>query len=264
MPLETSDPFFIEAAGRRLRAQRMGSATEGASPVLVFLHEGLGGIGQWRGIPAELCQQTNLRGLVYERWGFGESEPLSLPRPDDYLSIEAEQSLPAVLSACGIERPVLVGHSDGGTIALLHGAAYPENTKACVCLAAHVYVEDVTMAGIGDVVARWDDGDLRPRLERYHGRNTEAMFRGWAETWLRPSFRNWNVEDRLSHVVCPVMLIQGEHDEHTTLDHLEAIARGVSGPTETYVVPQCGHSPHLEARDDVVAKMAAFIRSVVD
>ena len=125
-------------------------------------------------------------------------------------------------------------------------------------------VEDLTVAGIRDVVARWDHGDLRPRLESYHGRNTEAMFRGWADTWLRPSFREWNVEDRLSDIVCPVMLIQGEHDEHTTLEHLEAIARGVSGPVETYVVPECGHSPHLEARSDVIARMAAFVRSVVD
>ncbi len=263
MAVETTDPFFIEAGGRRLRAQWIG-ADDPVRPVLVFLHEGLGGIGPWKGVPEALCEKANLRGLVYERWGFGGSERLSLPRPDDYLSAEAEQSLAEVLSACGIERPILVGHSDGATIALLHAAAYPDETKACVCLAAHVCVEELTLRGIRDVVARWEGGDLRPRLERYHGDNTEAMFRGWSETWLRPSFRDWNVEDALGNVACPVLLIQGERDEHTTLEHFEAIAKGVSGPTETYIVPHCGHSPHLEARDEVVAKMAAFIRSLVD
>ncbi len=262
MTVEQSDPIFIEAAGRRLRAQWICGSADGKRPVLVFLHEGLGGIGQWRGVPQDLCRQTGHRGLVYERWGFGESDRLILPRPNDYLTHEAEQALPAVLEACGIVRPILIGHSDGGTIALLHAAAHPENTKACVCVAAHVFVEEVTLEGIRGVVARWESGDLKPRLARYHGANTETMFQGWAETWLRPDFRDWNIEAHLPAVVCPILVMQGEHDEHATPAQVEAIIRGVSGPVETYVVPACGHSPHLEAREDVLARMARFIAAL--
>ncbi len=254
-----SDAFFIEAAGRRLHARWIGAPANDEQPVLVFLHEGLGGIGQWRGVPEDLCRITGLRGLVYERWGFGESERLILPRPKDYMTHEAEQALPAVLEACGITRPILIGHSDGGSIALIYAAAHPENAKACVSIAAHVFVEDITLKGIRGVVAHWESGDLKPRLARYHGANTDAMFRGWAETWLRPDFRDWNIEAYLSKVVCPLLVMQGKHDEHATLAQVEAISRGVSGPVETYIVPGCAHSPHLEAREDVLTHMARFI-----
>jgi pimeloyl-ACP methyl ester carboxylesterase len=262
MAAKQSDAFFIEAAGRRLRAQWIGGPAEDTRPVLVFLHEGLGGIGQWRGVPEELCRLAGLRGLVYERWGFGESERLILPRPSDYMTHEAEQALPEVLEVCGITRPILIGHSDGGSIALLHAAAHPENTKACVSIAAHVFVEEITLKGIRGVVAHWESGDLKPRLARYHGDNTETMFRGWAETWLRPDFRDWTIEAHLPAVACPLLVMQGERDEHATLAQVEAIAHGVSGPVETCIVPGCAHSPHLEAREDVLARMARFIAAL--
>ncbi len=254
--------FFIEAAGRRLRAQWIGGVAGRETPVLVFLHEGLGGIGQWRGVPEDLCQRTGLKGLVYERWGFGESDRLTLPRPLDYMAQEAEEALPDVLKACGISRPILIGHSDGGSIALLHASAHPENTRACVCIAAHVFVEDITLEGIRGVLGHWEGGDLKPRLARYHGANTEAMFRGWAETWLHPDFRGWNIEACLPAVACPLLVMQGENDEHATLAQVEAITGGVSGPAETCIVPACAHSPHLEAREDVLTHMAAFIAAL--
>ncbi len=257
------DSFFVAAAGHRLRAQRLGRPADAATPTLVFLHEGLGGIGQWRGVPEDLCRATGLPGLVYERWGFGQSDPLALPRPKDYMTIEAEQALPEILAACGIARPVLVGHSDGGSIALLHAAAFPRRVAACVTIAAHVFVEDETIAGIRAVVARWDGGDLKPRLARYHGDNTETMFRGWAETWLRPDFRNWNIVACLPRIICPTLVIQGENDEHATLAQVEAIARGVAGACETYIAPDCGHSPHLEARTPVLACIGDFISARV-
>ena len=255
--------FFIEAAGHRLRARRIGTRSRGADgddgPTLVFLHEGLGSLGQWRGVPEDLCRLTGLPGLVYERWGFGQSDPLVLPRPRDYMTREAEDALPEVLTACGIARPLLVGHSDGGSIALLYAVAFPRMPVACVSIAAHVFVEDETVAGIREVVARWETGDLKTRLERYHGANTETMFRGWAETWLRADFRDWNIEAGLPRILCPTLIIQGERDEHATLAQVEAIAQGVSGPAETYIVPACGHSPHLEARAALLDRMAAFI-----
>jgi len=257
------DGFFLTAAGHRLRAQRLGAPAAEGAPALVFLHEGLGSIAQWRGVPEELCGATGLPGLVYERWGFGQSERLMLPRPKDYMSREAEEALPEVLATCGVARPLLIGHSDGGTIALLYAAAFPRQTVACISIAAHVFVEGETIAGIREVVARWDTGDLKARLARYHGDNTETMFRGWAETWIRPDFRDWNIEARLTGIVCPTLVIQGENDEHATLAQVDSIARGVSGPAETYVVPRCGHSPHLEARKAVLARMAEFIAAQI-
>jgi pimeloyl-ACP methyl ester carboxylesterase len=255
--------FTIEAAGHRLRARRIGEAAAPDVPTLVFLHEGLGSIGQWRGVPEDLCRLTGLPGLVYERWGFGQSEKLKLPRPKDYMTREAEQALPDVLRACAVQRPILIGHSDGGSIALLYAAAFPHAVAACISIAAHVFVEDETIRGIREVVARWDSGDLKPRLARYHGDNTDAMFRGWAETWLRADFRDWNIEACLSRILCPTLIVQGEKDEHATLAQVDAIAGSVSGLAETYVVPGVGHSPHLEAREPMLTHMAAFIATHV-
>lgn len=258
--MQDQTTFHLRADGKRLRARWVGPEERGPGAPLVFLHEGLGGIAQWKGFPEALCRATGRRGLVYERWGYGGSERLHLPRPRDYLRLEAERSLPDVLAACGIERAILIGHSDGGSIALLFATAFPQRVAACISMAAHVFVEDVTLAGIRGVVARWDHGDLKTRLARYHGANTEAMFRGWAETWMSAEFRDWNIEDRLAAVLCPVLVIQGRNDEHGTLAQVEAIARGVSGPVETWIAPDCGHSPHLEARAAVIERIARFIR----
>jgi pimeloyl-ACP methyl ester carboxylesterase len=201
----------VTAAGHRLRAQWLGGPRAPDGRALVFLHQGLGSIPQWRGFPAALCQATGLPGLAYERWGFGGSEALVLPRPADHLDVEAERALPEVLGACAIARPVLIGHSDGGTIALLHAAAFPDRVAACITEAAHVFVEDIGRQAIRGVMARWQSGDLRARLAKYHGPNTEAMFRGWAETWLGPEFRDWTMEARLPAITCPTLVIQGAH-----------------------------------------------------
>lgn len=208
----------VVADGRRLAVRRLvpraQPAGAGDPPVLVFLHEGLGSIAQWRDFPAALCRATGLAGLVYDRWGFGGSEPLELPRPRDYLEREAERALPRVLEACGVERPILVGHSDGGSIALLYAAAHPARPLACITEAAHVFVEAVTLDGIRAAADAWRTGGLPARLARYHGDKTEAVFRGWTETWLRADFRDWNIEARLPAIACPLLVIQGADDEY--------------------------------------------------
>ena len=258
----TGEPIFIRAAGHRLRAMRLGPAAAPDAPTLVFLHEGLGSIPQWRDFPEALCRATDLPGLVYERWGYGGSDAVTLPRPEDFLEREAEDALPEVLAACGVARPVLIGHSDGGTIALLFAAAFPEHPVGIITEAAHVWLDEVTLSGLTEVAARWRDTDLPARLARHHGANTETMFRGWSETWLRPERRSWSITGRLGRIVCPVLAIQGADDEHGLPAQLDASVAGVSGPAERFLVPGCGHVPHHQAREPVLARMAAFIRKL--
>lgn len=261
--MERDEPFDLEAAGQRLRAQWVGPARAQGETCLVFLHEGLGSIGQWKGFPADLCRALGLPGLVYERLGYGGSDPLPGARSLDYLEIEGRAVLPEVLDACAIDRPILTGHSDGGSIALVYAAEYPDRPRACVCLAAHVFVEAETLAGIRDVVARWRAGDLAPRLARYHGANTRAMFHGWADAWLNPGFRDWTIQALLPSIVCPVLVVQGANDAHGTVAQVDAIASGVSGPAARWVIPACGHSPHLEARAHGVARIGRFLATVL-
>ena len=253
--------FDIRAAGHRLHAERLLPPRAAAGPTVVFLHEGLGSIGQWRDFPAQLCTLTGLPGLVYERWGFGRSEPLTGPRPRDYLHRQAEDSLPEVLAASGIDDPpILFGHSDGGSIALLFAAAYPDRVRAIVSEAAHVLVEEICLAGIRLARADYEGGELRKRLQRYHGANTDTMFWGWCDTWLRPNFRDWNIEPELRQIVCPTLIVQGADDEYATRAQVDAIATGISaGPTEILWLPGCAHAPHHQAREAVLATTACFI-----
>jgi pimeloyl-ACP methyl ester carboxylesterase len=253
------DWLTIKVAGRRLAVQRLRPTNARARPTLVFLHEGLGSIAQWKEFPARLCQRLSLPGVIYDRWGHGRSDPLSGPRHVDYLHDEARLFLPGLLNALGVRRPVLIGHSDGGTIALLFAAAFPEQAAAVITEAAHVFVEDLTLAGIRAAGAAYGQTDLKARLERHHGLKTELLFRGWHECWLAPAFRSWNIEAELARVACPVLALQGEADEYGTAAQIEAIARGVAGPCETALLPECAHAPHQQAEEAALDLMAAFI-----
>lgn len=247
-------------AVRRLLPGRHNSGAEEKAPWLVLLHEGLGSIAQWKDFPQALVEATGLPALVYERWGFGGSDRLVLPRPDDYLDREAQETLPAVLAAIGIERPLLVGHSDGATIALLYAAFFPERPLGLVSMAAHVFVEEISLAGIRQAEAAWRTGDLAARLARYHGDKTELVFRGWAETWQRPSFRDWQMLDRLPAIRCPVLALQGLDDHYGSPRQVELIVEGVCGPAEPCLLPACGHAPHLEAPAATLAAIEGFVR----
>lgn len=259
-----AESLRVAADGRNLSARRL--VPEGADrhgPWLVFLHEGLGSITQWREVPALLARRLGLPAAVYDRWGFGGSEPLVLPRPLDYLDREAEAALPAVLGSLGIERPILVGHSDGATIALLYAAAFPERPLAVVSEAAHVFVEEVSLAGIRAAVEAWREGTLRQGLERHHGDKAESVFRGWAETWLEPAFAEWRMLDRLPAIRCPVLALQGIDDQYGTPAQVEAIAAATGGPCRPLLLPDCAHAPHHEAREATLEAMEAFLRPLL-
>jgi pimeloyl-ACP methyl ester carboxylesterase len=256
--------FDVMADGRRLRVERL--ELEGSDPEtshLVFLHEGLGSIAQWKGFPAALCAATGLPGGVYERWGFGGSEPLTLPRPRDYLNREAERALPEVLEACAITRPLLIGHSDGGTIALLFAAAFPERPLACITEAAHVWVEEAALAGIRAASTAWRTTDLEARLAKYHGAQSQTVFRGWAETWTQPEFRDWSMVAALPAIVCPLLVIQGLDDEYGTTAQVETIVRQSGGPAAPLLIPGCAHVPHHQAQGSVLEAMSEFIDRIM-
>lgn len=253
--------FHLQAAGNRLQARRLGRYDSG--PVLVYLHEGLGSIAQWRDFPELLCRRAGLSGLAYDRLGYGGSDPLREKRRTEYLHEEAFITLPEVLKECGIGKAFFIGHSDGGSIALLFAAVHPERTAGVITEAAHVFVEDVTIAGIREAVAAYEHGGLREKLARYHRENTEGAFRGWSDTWLAPEFRTWNLEEYLPAIRSPVLAIQGQDDPYGTPAQVRAIIDQVSGPAKGLLIQGCGHIPHLQAKEKVLAEMTSFVLSYV-
>ena len=252
---------FINILGTRLRVRRFrnGSAWRPDKPVLVFLHEGLGSIEFWRDFPGRLAEATGLDALVYDRQGYGGSSPLDAARGVDYLHVEALEYLPAVLRAEAIERAILVGHSDGGSIALIHAAHHPQ-AVACITEAAHIFVEDITLAGIRDAERIYRETALPEKLARYHGEKTDSVFHAWVGTWLSPEFRDWNIEAELPQVRVPVLAIQGEGDEYGTPAQVHGIVEGVGGPAEECLIPDCGHTPHKEQPERTLAAMVDFLR----
>jgi pimeloyl-ACP methyl ester carboxylesterase len=228
----------------------------GAEPALVFLHEGLGSVALWRDFPANLAEATGRRALIYSRAGHGNSPVPSEPRTPRFMHDEALEALPELLHEHGIEQPVLVGHSDGGSIALIHASRHP--VTKLVLLAPHVFVEDLSVASIAEARETFETTELRDRMARYH-RDPDATFRLWNDIWLAPEFRDWNIEDVLPAISAPVLAIQGEHDQYGTLAQIDAIERGVSGPFERAVL-DARHAPHLEAPEETLRVATEFIR----
>ncbi len=234
------------------------------TPTLVFLHEGLGCLELWKDFPEKLCQATGLNGFVYERVGFGKSSPLGLvPRPFDYLEREGRDILPAVLKEAGITNPLLVGHSDGGSIALVYAAHHPDALCAAITEAAHVFVEPVTLKGIQDAGKLYFEGNLKSKLERYHFENTHKAFLGWYQLWLTPKFAHWNMEHMLQKITCPLLVIQGIEDEYGTQKQVQSIVERSSGPATPLMVPDCAHIPHFQAQEPVLDAMKQFVKKFV-
>jgi len=229
---------------------------------LVFLHEGLGSIEQWGTIPQRLSNTLNCPALVYDRLGYGTSAPSTRPWTANYLHHEACDILPHVLRYVGIDKSILIGHSDGGSIALLYASSYPDCVAALVTEAAHVFVEDVTLQGITEAIDLFESTALAARLARYHGEKTGSMFYRWANAWHDPSFRSWNIEEELHGITAPTLVIQGENDQYGTEHQVKSIARHVSGPVETAIVPRCGHVPHREAPAAVLSLIHRFIAGI--
>jgi pimeloyl-ACP methyl ester carboxylesterase len=235
----------------------------GDGPTLVFLHDSLGCIETWRGFPGRLAEDTKLDGLIYDRRGYGRSSPLPrATRAPDYLEGEAALLID-VLDEVGVERAALFGHSDGGSIALIAAARYPERISAVVTEGAHVFVEELTLDGIRAARHTLQSTGLRDRLARYHGDKTDAMTSAWIDTWLAPEFRDWNIECHLGAIECPVLAIQGVRDEYGTPAQVDAIVRGVGANARGWMVPDVGHTPHRDAPEAVLDTTARFITNAL-
>ena len=251
----------FRAAGRRLRGQRRGSA-EGNAPTLVFLHDALGSVRLWRDFPDQLVKATGCGALLYDRWGSGDSEPLAPVHARDYLLHEALESLPEVLDQAGVREAILVGQSDGASIALAFAGARPERVRGVIALSPHLFVEQRTLDQIREQIRDFGSGDLRARLRRHHGANTDLLFARLVEVWTAqaPGTR-WGLEPHVLQVRCPVLAIQGEDDEFFTSAQLEALAALLPGRLETLRIPGSGHYPIHQARGEVLAAAIRFVRA---
>src|SRR6266446_306442 len=259
--------MFQTAGGHRLEysridpGPRLGAAAD--APALVFLHEGLGSVAMWKDFPEKVSHATGCPAVVYSRYGYGKSDRLAEARGVDYMHREALDVLPQLLDALSIRNPVLIGHSDGSSIALIHAGAGSRPVRGLVLLAPHVFVEDITVESIAEAKVAFETTGLPAKLARYHD-DVESTFRGWNDIWLHPDFRRWNIEEYLPGVTCPLLLIQGKDDQYGTAAQVTAIARQVNGPVETLMLPNCAHSPHLDQMQATVERIAHFVALLGD
>lgn len=247
---------FVTVTGHRIEYETFPGHRTGAPPI-VLLHEGLGSVAMWRDFPSKLAAATGCAVTVYSRYGYGRSSPISGPHGVDYMHREALDALPELRAALGLAEPVIMGHSDGASIALIHAGAGRWPVKAVIVEAPHVFVEDISVKSIAAAKIAYATTDLRERLTRYHD-DVDGAFRGWNDIWLAAEFRRWNIEDYLAGITCPVLAIQGADDEYGTLAQIAALERQVSGPVETVVLPGCGHSPHRTHEAATLAAIARF------
>lgn len=255
----------IDWCGRpvRLEYQWVG-VRDAQAPVMVFLHEGLGSVSMWRNFPDRLCQAVGCRGLVYSRPGYGSSTPRAADEhwAPDFMHRQASEVLPAFLGAVGVDAdkqpPWLFGHSDGASIALLYAAHHPGQLAGAIVVAPHILVEDISVASIAQARTAYLETDLRQRLARYHA-DPDSAFWGWNGIWLDPGFRPWRIDDQLASIQCPLMAVQGVDDEYGTLEQIRGIARKVP-QCELLEIKACGHSPHKDQPDPLIAAVTHFFK----
>ena len=250
----------VEIDGKRLETLWI-EPGDVATATLVMLHEGLGSVAMWKDFPQRLAGRTGCRVLVYSRYGHGNSDKLAEKRAVDFMHHEGEVVLPELLDKLSIDRPIVLGHSDGGSIALICAGRYPGCARALILEAPHVFVEDLSVASIVAAKVAYQTTNLRNKLGIYH-EDVDATFWGWNDIWLDPRFRSWNIESYLESICCPVLCIQGEQDEYGTPVQVNTIAARVAG-VQVVMLPDCAHSPHRDQRDATLEQMAEFVGKVM-
>lgn len=234
--------------------------TQPTTPTIVFLHEGLGSITLWRDTPEKIANAVGCCGAILERQGYGKSSPVAVPRPLTYMHDEARR-LPDVLAQLRIDNYILVGHSDGASIALIAAGMGVVQPWGIVAIAPHVFVEDISVASITKAADAYRNTDLRSRLAKYHD-DVDGAFWGWNRAWLDPAFKKWNIEEYLPAIACPILVVQGDRDEYGTMEQVRKIECGAR-TVETAIIPDAGHSPFRDAPDAVHARIAAFISATL-
>ena len=254
---ECSESYVVD--GKRLEALRLVSKVS-AWPPIVMLHEGLGSVSQWRDFPERVAAATGSEVFVYSRYGYGGSSPLEEPREVSYMQNEAEVVLPKLLEEAAIHGPVLLGHSDGASIALLYAARFPDSATALILEAPHVFVEELTVESIAQAKIAYQTTDLPEKLARHH-QDADRTFWGWNDIWLDQRFRSWNIEPCLDFIRCPVLVIQGRDDEFGTIKQIEAIQARIQA-TRLALLPECRHSPHRDQTEATLRQIATFVNSL--
>lgn len=257
MQWRTGEPVNFAAGGHNLEGQCFGPAPSEA-PTVVMLHEGLGCLALWRDFPQRLAEATGHGVFAYSRAGYGRSDPVELPRPLDYMTREAVEVLPEVLETIGFDRGILLGHSDGASIAALYAGSVEDfRVRGLVLIAPHFFTEDGGLAAIAEARTSFAEGDLRERLGRYH-RDPDNAFYGWNDAWLAPDFRDWNIEETIAYFRVPVLAIQGRDDQYGTLAQIEALRAGMYAPLDVEILEHCRHAPHLEQPDRTLRAVTDF------
>jgi len=247
----------LTVQGHNIEVQRI-SGRDSRAAELVFLHEGLGSVSHWKEFPERVAEATGSSVTLYSRYGCGNSALLAEPRPVRYMHDEALHSLPDLLAQLHIDNPILIGHSDGGSIALIYAGCH-DRLRGLVLLAPHVFVEDLSVSSIALARRSLETTNLPEKLARHH-RDAAGAFWGWNNIWLHPAFRSWNIEEYLPRISCPILVIQGLDDEYGTKAQVHAIADQAGGPVETLLLAECRHSPQRDQPDAVLAAIAKFVK----
>jgi pimeloyl-ACP methyl ester carboxylesterase len=253
---------FLRIGSAELEYRMVGPAPD-AAPTIVLLHEGLGCVGLWGDFPEQLQAATGCGVFAYSRAGYGGSSPVALPRPVDYMHVEATDVLPQVLDAIGFRRGLLLGHSDGASIAAIYaGSRQDHRVEGVVLIAPHFIVEDVSVKSIGEIRTAYETTDLKAKLSRWH-KHVDNAFYGWNGAWLDPKFRDWDISDFLAYIRVPIAVIQGERDQYGTLRQVEIAREECYCPVDVTVIAAAGHSPQREAPKATLDAIAGFARAVL-
>lgn len=251
----------IDVFNYQLNYKYINKQHDSSKPLILFLHEALGSITQWKNFPEKLCSALDMEGLIYERRGYGKSSPLNEVRKPDYLHQYALEELPEFLKSIHETRKlILFGHSDGGSISLLYSAKHSDNVIAQIVLAAHVFVEDITIKGIRPAKEIFEGTTFKEKLRRHHQANTESIFYAWYNTWLTSEFRTWNIENEIQKISSPTLIIQGKNDQYGTEKQVDSIYSNIKGVKKKVIITHCGHAPHLEAEATTIKSVVNFIQ----
>lgn len=250
---------FVTVAGKHLETLLI-EARDEHSPTIVMLHEGLGSIALWKDFPQRVAERTGCGVLAYSRYGHGNSDRLLEKRPVSFMHHEAQVVLPELLEAFAVKHPILLGHSDGGSIALIYAGTFPTSPRALILEAPHVFVEDLSVESIAAAKVNFQNTDFREKLAKYHA-HVDETFWGWNDIWLDPAFRSWNIEEYLGSIRCPILCIQGEQDEYGTPAQVDAIRSRVPA-TQIVMLAGCKHSPHRDQQEKTLTATADFVRSL--